>query len=178
MIVNQKELAQCLDISTRQVRNLKSEGLFQTVENSRGYSLEKCVREYINFKVNAETDRRTHITKEEIQAQHEEVKKQISVLKLRTLRRELHEAAHVEAFLGNMLASFRNRLLSLPPKLAMQLSGETDLNEMIRIIKKELENTLEELADYDPDEIDGTIHSESEEDEPEEDIDEEDEEEG
>ena len=80
--------------------------------------------------------------------------------------------------MGNMLASFRNRLLSLPPKLAMQLIGETDLNEMIRIIKKELENTLEELADYDPDEIDGTIHSESEEDEPEEDIDEEDEEEG
>lgn len=155
MIVNQKELSQTLGISTRQIRNLRSEGLFQTVENGRGYSLEKCVREYINFKVNAELDRRTSITKEEVQAEHEEVKRQISILKLRKLRRELHEAVNVESFLTNMLTAFRNRLLSMPPKLAMELSGEGDLNQMIQIINRELENALEELSGYDPDEIDG-----------------------
>lgn len=155
MVVNQKELAQSLGISTRQVRNLKSEGMFQTVENGKGYRLEKCVQEYINFKVNAELGRRTSITKEEVQAEHEEVKKQISTLKLRKLRRELHEAANVEAFLSDMLVHFRNRLLSLPPKLAMELSGESDLNQMIVIIQKELNNALEELSEYDPDEIDG-----------------------
>lgn len=155
VVVNQKELSQCLGISTRQIRNLKSEGLFQTETNSRGYSLEKCVQEYINFKINAEMGRRTNIKKEEVQAEHEEIKKQISVLKLRKLRRELHEASDVEAFLTDMLTSFRNRLLSLPPKLAMQLSGINDLNDMIKAIKTELENTLEELSQYDPDEIDG-----------------------
>lgn len=155
MVVNQKALAQSLGISTRQVRNLKSEGMFQTVENGKGYRLEKCVQEYINFKVNAELGRRTSITKEEVQAEHEEVKKQISTLKLRKLRRELHEAANVEAFLSDMLVHFRNRLLSLPPKLAMELSGESDLNQMIVIIQKELNNALEELSEYDPDEIDG-----------------------
>lgn len=155
MVVNQKELAQSLGISTRQVRNLKTEGMFQTVENGKGYRLEKCVQEYINFKVNAELGRRTSITKEEVQAEHEEVKKQISTLKLRKLRRELHEAANVEAFLSDMLVHFRNRLLSLPPKLAMELSGESDLNQMIVTIQKELNNALEELSEYDPDEIDG-----------------------
>ena len=39
MIVNQKELAQCLGISARQVRNLRQEGLFETVPQSRGYIL-------------------------------------------------------------------------------------------------------------------------------------------
>lgn len=155
LIVNQKELSQCLGISTRQIRNLKSEGLFQTEKNSRGYSLEKCIQEYINFKINAEMGRRTNITKEEVQAEHEEIKKQISVLKLRKLRRELHEASDVEAFLTDMLIKFKNRLLSLPPKLALQLSGTNDLNEMIKVINTELGNALEELSQYDPDEIDG-----------------------
>lgn len=175
MVVNQKELSQCLGISTRQIRNLKSEGLFQTEKNSRGYNLEKCVREYINFKINAEMGRRTNITKEEVQAEHEEIKKQISVLKLRKLRRELHEASDVEAFLTDMLIRFRNRLLSLPPKLAMQLSGINDLNDMIKAIKTELENTLEELSQYDPDEIDGVNPGDIDVDDPEEEDEEEEE---
>lgn len=155
MDVNQKELAQCLGISSRQVRNLSKEGLFHTLQNGRGYNLEKCIQEYINFKINAEMGRRTSVTKEEVQAEHEEVKKQISLLRLRTLRRELHTAANVEAFLSDMLIHFRNRILSLPPKLAMELSGIADLNQMIQIIKKELTDVLEELSEYDPDEIDG-----------------------
>lgn len=168
MVVNQKELSQCLGISTRQIRNLKSEGLFQTEKNSRGYNLEKCIQEYINFKINAEMGRRTSITKEEVQAEHEEIKKQISALKLRKLRRELHEASNVEAFLTDMLVRFRNRLMSLPPKMAMELSGEDDMNDMIRIIRTELANTLEELSQYDPDEIDGVSPGEIDSDDPDE----------
>ena len=68
MIVNQKELAQCLGISTRQVRNLKQDGMFQQAEGNRGYSLEKCVQEYIDFKINAELGRSASISKEKIQA--------------------------------------------------------------------------------------------------------------
>ena len=63
-----------------------------------------------------------------MQAEHEEVKKQISLLKLRKLRRELHEAADVEAFLSDMLIRFKNRLLAVPNKLAMQTAGEEDIN--------------------------------------------------
>lgn len=155
MEVNQKELAQCLDISDRQVRNLKKEGLFRTLKNGRGYNLEECIKAYINYKINAEMGRRTSITKEEVQAEHEEIKKQISILKLRALRRELHTAANVEAFLSDMLIHFRNRILSLPPKLAMELSGSTDMNQMIQVINKNLSDALEELSDYNPDEIDG-----------------------
>lgn len=154
MEVNQKELAQCLGISTRTVRNLKEEGLFQLRENCRKYRLEDCVQEYIVYKLNAETGRRASITKEEVQAEHEEVKKQISLLKLRKLRRELHEAADVEYFLSDMLARFRNRLLALPSKLAIVVAGETDINKVMGDIQKELMNTMEELSEYDPDEID------------------------
>lgn len=155
MVVNQKQLAQCLGISTRQIRNLKADGMFPAVENGRGYSLEKCIQEYINYKINSEVGRSASISKESVQAEHEEIKKQISVMKLRKLRRELHEAADVEAFLSDMLIQFKNRLLSLPPKMAMQISGEKDVNKIIQALTDGLNEALEELSEYDPDEIDG-----------------------
>ena len=61
----------------------------------------------------------------------------------------------MEAFLTDMLLRFKNRLLSVPSRLAMQIAGESDINEIIQIIKKELGAVLEELSEYDPDEIDG-----------------------
>ncbi len=155
MVVNQKELAQCLGISTRQIRNLRQEGMFQTVKGDRGYVLETCVQEYINFKINAEMGRSASLSIERIKADHEEVKKNISIMKLRRLRRELHEAADVEAFLSDMLLRFKNRLLSLPAKMAMQVSGEKDLNRVIQILSDDMREALEELSEYDPDEIDG-----------------------
>ena len=54
-----------------------------------------------------------------------------------------------------MLIRFKNRLLSLPSKLAMQVMGEEDINAVILIIKRELNSVLEELSAYDPEEIDG-----------------------
>ena len=122
---------------------------------AKGYLLEQGVQEYIEYKINAETGRRASISKEEVQAEHEEVKKQISLLKLRKLRRELHEAGDVEAFLSDMLIRFKTRLLAVPPKLAMEVAGEGDLNIIIQTIKKALEEVLSELAEYNPDEIDG-----------------------
>lgn len=154
MEVNQKQLAQCLGISSRRVRQLREEGLFRFQQNGKGYSLENSIQEYINYKVNAETGRRTNISKEEVQAEHEEVKKQISLLKLQRLRRELHRASDVEFYLSDMLSRFKNRLLSLPSKMAMEVSGETDLNQIARMIQKDLLDTLEELSGYDADEID------------------------
>lgn len=155
MIVNQKELAECLGISSRQVRNLKKDGMFEQPQNKKGYILENCIQEYINFKINEEMGRSASISKEKVQAQHEEVKKEISILKLRKLRRELHEAADVEAFLSEMLVNFRNRLESLPTKMAMQVSGETDINLIIQKIAAGIHEALNELSEYDPDEIDG-----------------------
>lgn len=164
MTVNQKELAQCLGISSRRVRQLREDGLFELNQEGRGYRLEPCIQEYIEYKINAETGRQASISKEKVQAQHEEVKKQISMLKLRKLRRDLHDAADVEAFLSNMLAHFKSHLLSVPAKLAMQLSGETDTNSMIQVIKKEVISALEELSEYDPEEIDGTTAGDFEDD--------------
>ncbi len=158
MEVSQKQLSQCLGISTRRIRQLREEGVFQRKDGkATGYNLERCVQEYIDYKVNAEMGRSASISKEEVQAQHEEVKKQISLLKLRKMRRELHEAADVEGFLSDMLLKFRNRLLAVSPRVAMKAVGETDLTRLTETIQREMLAALEELSEYDPDEIDGIV---------------------
>lgn len=166
MEVNQKQLSQCLGISTRRIRQLREEGVFQKKDGkATGYNLERCVQEYIDYKVNAEMGRSAYISKEEVLAQHEEVKKQISLLRLRKMRRELHEAADVEGFLSDMLLKFRNRMLAVSPRVAMKAVGETDLSRLTEVIQKEMLATLEELSEYDPDEIDGVVVQDYEDDE-------------
>lgn len=155
MEVNQKELAQCLGITARRVRELKQYGFFQTVPGGKKYSLENCIQEYIEYKVKAEVGTGKTIIKEKEQAEHEKIKKEISKLKLRKLKRELHEAKDVEYFLSDMLVNFKNKLLSLPSKVAVLILGEKDINKIIAILNKEMLDTLEELSEYNPDEIDG-----------------------
>lgn len=153
MLVNQKELSNVLGITSRRVRQLREEGFFSFAEGGKKYSLEKCVQEYIEYKVRAETKSGTSIDVERERAEHEQIKKNISKLKLRKLKKELHEAADVELFLGEMLINFRNRLLSIPSKLAVQVVGETDVNKVIELLQKEMYETLDELSEYDPDKI-------------------------
>ena len=153
MTVNQKELAACLGISDRRIRMLKEYGLFSTKKTKQGYILEECVKEYIDYKVNAEAGRRKSITKEEVQAEHEEIKKQISIMKLRRLRRETHEASDVEAFLRDMLIKFKRRLEDIPSKLAIKIVGIEDINEIINLITGEIREALLELQEYDPEKI-------------------------
>ena len=162
MEVNQKQLSQYLGISTRRIRQLREDGVFQKRDGTAaGYNLEQCIQEYIEYKVNAETGRRTSASKEKVQAEHEEVKKQISVLKLRKLRREMHESADVESFLADMLIRFRNRLLNVPARVAIRIAGEKDISEVTKVLEKEMLDTLNELSNYDPDEIDGLSGVES-----------------
>ncbi|WP_242838386.1 DNA-packaging protein [Clostridium ihumii] len=135
------------------MRQLREEGFFSFAENGKKYNLEKCVQEYIDYKVKAETNTGTSIDREKEQAEHEQIKKNISKLKLRKLKKELHEASDVELFLNEMLINFRNRLLSIPNKVAVQILGEEDINIIIEILLKEITESLEELSEYDPDKI-------------------------
>lgn len=153
--VNQKTLAAALGISSRQVRNLREQGMFEFVPGTKKYDLTECVSEYIEFKIKAEVGGGTSIIKEKEQAEHERLKKEITKIKLRKLRKEVHEAADVEAFLNGMLLDFRARLLSVPGKIAPQILGLSDINAIIKMLDDEMVQTLEELSEYDPDVVNG-----------------------
>ena len=160
MDVNQKELAAILGLTDRRIRQLKTEfGLFSGASAVSGgkqkrYKLEVCVPEYINYKLETEVQQGTSLVKEKEQAEHEQIKKKISILKLRKLRRELHEADDVEEFLTDMLVNFKNRLLSVPQKVAPLVVGEDDVNVILDLLECEIFQSLDELSEYDPIKID------------------------
>lgn len=153
MFVNQKELASVIGITPRRVRDLRSEGFFQFQNESGKYLLEPCVQEYIEYKVKSETKRSTTYDKEKEQAEHENLKKKITQLKLRKMKRELHETEDVEQFLTDMLYSFKSKLLSLPNKIAILIVGESDVNKIISVLQAEIINALDELAQHDLEEL-------------------------
>ncbi len=173
-LITQKELAECLRITPRQIRNLNADGVFQGCIQGRKYDLPKCIATYIDYKVASETGRTREVSKEKVSAEHEEVKKQISILKLRKLRRELHEASDVQAYLADMLIHFKTKLESVPGKLALSVAGEKDTNKIMDMLDRGIADALEELSEYDPDRIDGMSgrglddDEDEEEDEPEE----------
>ncbi len=155
MEVNQKELAEALGLSARRVRELTREyGLFESGRAGDGtrkkYILSRCVKEYIDYKVEAEAPGGTNLIKEKEQAEHEQIKKKISILKLRKLKRELHEAEDVENFLTDMLIDFKNYLTAIPAKVAPLVQGEDDVNQIVSILEKEIYAALDELSEYDP----------------------------
>lgn len=161
MIVNQKELSNTLGITTRRIRELQHDySFFNKQETGRGYDLGKCVQEYIEYKVKAEVSRGTSIDIDKEKAEHERIKKTMSELKLRKMKKELHEAADVEIFLGEMLYNFRNKLLATPSKVATLIVGEKDVNQIINILTKEMNDLLDELSEYDPEDVSGEDYSE------------------
>lgn len=151
--VNQKTLAAALGISARQVRNLREQGMFNFIPGTKKYDLTTCVSEYIEFKVKAETGRGTSIDKDREQAEHERLKKEITKIKLRKLRAEMHEASDVEEFWNEMLLNFRSHLLAMPAKCAPLILGESDINVIINLLTEEILEALDELSEYDPDAI-------------------------
>ena len=160
MDVTAKELSGILGISTRRINQLRNEqGILNPVtEAKRGakklYRLEQCVPEYINFRVAGVTEGGSGLIREREQAEHERIKKKISEIKLRRLKRELHEAKDVEDFLTDMLVAFRGRLISIPQKLAPLVIAETDANHVRDMIENEIFQAIDELAEYDPLKID------------------------
>lgn len=153
MTVNQKELAECLGVSPRNIRDISKDfGIFEKNESGK-YELSTCVKEYIEYKLDLDSSRAKGLNLEALKARHEEIKIQMSLEKLREYKAETHRSEDVEEFLSNMLVSFKNKLSTLPSKLAMEIMGETDTNVAIKKVEEEIDIALNELSGYDPNEI-------------------------
>ena len=153
MTVNQKELAECLGVEPRTIRDLtKKCGIFERNESGK-YELSTCVKEYIEYKLDLDSSRAKGLNLEALKARHEEIKIQMSMEKLKEYKAETHRSEDVEEFLSNMLVSFKNKLSTLPSKLAMEIMGETDTNAAIKRVEEEIDMVLNELSGYDPNKI-------------------------
>lgn len=155
--VNSATLEKIIGVSDRRIRQLAEEGIIVRTAKGR-YKLMESARNYILFlKVSIEASGADlpdgKLDLEEEKAIHERVKRQISELKLLTMRGELHKSLDVERVMTDMLVSVKAKLLSMPTKLAPLLVARENADYIRALINKEVLEALNELKDYNPKEF-------------------------
>lgn len=156
--VTDKELAEYLGVSDRRVRMMVGEGIVVKVKAGR-YDLKASVINYINAmkaaqKKNEESMDKIKLAKEAEGLTHERLKKRKTELQVLQLERKMHMQEDVEFFWNAMVVAAKGRISAIPVKVAPLIVGIEDRKEAQAILKREIDDALNELADYDIDQFD------------------------
>ena len=79
---------------------------------------------------------------------HKLTDKELAKLELDERKGDLHRTEDIEQALTTMLMNFRTKVMSMPAKLAKTLAGMSDNAEIYDLLKKETDEALDELSDY------------------------------
>lgn len=154
-------IAKIFGVSTRRVEQLKTEGIIKGQGKPTKYDLLPTIQAYIKYlsdKANGREKKETMANLEEAKLTAEvEIKKskaEAARLELKELQGKMHRAEDVEAIFTDHVLFLRSMLLSMPGKLAVDLSGEHTAAEQAETVKREVYYILNNLADYryDPEE--------------------------
>lgn len=138
-------VADWLGISERRVRQLKDEGIL--VEKTPGfYDLKPSVARYIDYLRGKNSGGAINYTDE--RAKLVRAKREGQELELERARGNLHTSEDIEAALTAMLLNFKNRMLTIPAKLAPQLCKLTEQASTFDLLKDAIDEGLSELSDY------------------------------
>lgn len=162
--VNEVELSEYLGLSPRRIRQLFKEGVVTKTQRGR-YDLKASVLGYINSLRQAEKKmdaniEKLKISKEATSLQHEQLKKRKTELQVQEMEKKLHRAEDVEYYWNAMVIAAKSRLTSIPVKCAPLLVGIEDRKEIQAILKREVGDALNEIADYDVDKFDTDFEEE------------------
>lgn len=149
--VRQKELAQILGLTTRQIRNLEAAGMPHRAEgNTKWYPLPDTVIWYTERKVESALTEAQRTDYEEARAREMAARAEKAELEVAKMRGELIHVDDLERLLSAPLAQMRARLLALPGRIASALPmPPVDALEIIEPIVHEF---MAELSEDDADE--------------------------
>ena len=123
------------------------------------YDLKASVANYINTlkesidkkDVNAE---KVKLSKELEGLKHEKLKARKTELQVLALEKKMHMAEDVEYLWNSMIAAAKGRINAIPTKCAPMVAGIEQTREIQAILKREIDDVLNQLADYDIDMFD------------------------
>lgn len=156
ILVSSKVLEALFGVKDRTVRDLADKGIIKRDSHGK-YLFWNSAKSYITAlkvanagKNNIKTeDAEGDLDLDTEKAQHEHLKRQITEIKLQLIKGQVHKAEDVEAVMTDMFEKFKSKMTALPTKLAKKLEGK-NRTEIQRILKKEIDNALVELASYNP----------------------------
>lgn len=141
-------VARRLDMTERNVRLLRDKGVLTEYKPGL-YDLPTVTVQYINFlrQKNPEAEDKVDYNTE--RAKLVRAKRESQELELRVRKNELHTTEDVEKALTDMLVNFRTKLMAIPAKLSPIMAKKKDQTEIFRLLKAAIDETLEELSDFD-----------------------------
>lgn len=151
--ISELDLAECLGLSGRRIRQLHKDDI--VVKTQRGkYDLKASVKGYIKFIKDSEKSdggniEKLKMSKEAATLSHELLKKRKTELQVEQMEKKLHRAEDVEFFWNTMVLAAKSRLTAIPVKAAPLLVGIEDRKEVQAILKREISEALNEIANYD-----------------------------
>lgn len=152
-LVSTKAIAECIGCSQRRVQQLKKEGVLQSVKVGRvdRFPLAKTLAHYIaHLKEGQPTNEEqgNEARKLAAEARYREIKAEQEALKLAELEGAMHRSEDVRAATGQLVHAVRSALLSLPGRLAVDVSSVSSADEASTIIRREVEAVLGDLTEY------------------------------
>lgn len=152
--VSAKVLGECLSVGDRMIRHLADEGLLKRDSHGK-YLLLHSVKNYVLALKTSKAGERIDVNKGEVldlnqeKAANEHWKACINEIKLQLIQGQVHKSKDVGRVITDMLITFKEKVLSIPAKLAPKVEGKSK-SEIQDMLKIELDNALEELSEYNP----------------------------
>lgn len=147
-VFSSKKMADILDVTERRIRQLRDDKIIEEFAPGQ-YEPISTVRRYIRFlkKGAAGEDSAVDFVKE--RALLMRVKRQSEEYDLALKEGKMHETSELTQILKTLLMNFRSRLMAIPSSAADTLARKTDKSEIYKYLKREIDEALEELADFD-----------------------------
>ena len=155
MLVNKGKLAEILGVSEQTLTAWQDKGMPVVARNGRGHTNQYDTHAVIQWWIHRETGddlnaERTRLTREQANK---------TALENGRLRGELVSAADVRTQLERVFGAIRSRILAIPTKFAPQVLGLQTLAEIRAALDKGAREALTELATFELDDADTTVHT-------------------
>lgn len=150
-IVSTAELAEILKLTTRRLNQLTAEGQIEKVGEGQYkliHNIHKFIYEYIPNRETPFQEQLLDYDKEKALLTQAQRKK--AQIELGLMEGEMLETDHVINRLSNIFAVFRGKILAIPARLAPEITGLEDLDDVQNRLKRELNDALRELSDLRP----------------------------
>jgi len=153
-LIDTSQLAKLVDTTPRWIQKLTSDGVLQRARDADGAEIRGrytllAIRDYCRYlrslaRLDDASEARWHGLRNEKLAAESEMMQ----LNLAERKGELHDARDVEFIINNMLTYFKQRVLSIPSRVARLCVGKS-FREIFDLLSTEIELALRELSGYD-----------------------------
>ena len=175
--VSTTTMAIILGVTARRVQQLIQDGTFKTAEKGKLFLIDD-VHAYLDLITNKEKtadEKKVDRVRAQAEAKLKVAKAAMAELQAKELSGKMHRSEDVQIFTQELIDTVKNALLSLPGRLAVEVSLCDTAEECSVLIKEAVRDILGELSefDYDPEKYEALVRERNSMDEkPEEDVEE------